>query len=299
MLYSLPNLYIGTGGGLGDVIRNYLKDDLNWGRLADIKKKNPHVDIRALFCCHNDGVVELFRHHPFISLAQNFPYEHHPWPVLERYANGYKHIREIQTSCFQYQQPTVYLSQEEHNILRTIQDLGPYIAVHAFAGDLNRIALQPINYLPVLEKIYYEFGLRSVLIGKSGDRCLTGNSIYMTELITEESYPWLTNMLNVSNPRLDIKIIESETAFIGTHSCYILPSWIYQKPSVLVAPGWLHTNLTTREDCSWATKHNMHFSRVVYTDVPYPRVPDMYTNVDVKKAQAEIFNMISVFFKKA
>jgi len=59
--------YITGGGGLGDLIRHYLKDDKRWGKLHALKEREADCFVRAILSVHNPQVEQFLRFNPHVD----------------------------------------------------------------------------------------------------------------------------------------------------------------------------------------------------------------------------------------
>lgn len=72
---SKIKIFVKGGGGLGDLIREYLGGEKYWGYLEGIKENYPDIEIKAILCIHNPQATEFLKQHPCLNKIEQYPWQ--------------------------------------------------------------------------------------------------------------------------------------------------------------------------------------------------------------------------------
>lgn len=231
--------YYAWGGGAGDIWWDYLHDRASW-RMGSLVK-DYGCRIRVYSVCHNPGIEDLFRYHPYVA-------EHvvEPWSLptpesVSRYSNpidGYLplqidgYFRSEYGMDFQLEQPEIYLSREEQAHLCALTGQRPLLVAQPFAGLSDRDGFDSKSFERMVgELLRIEPNCRIVVVGKNHER---------THKYTEEAlgfhHPAVINMIDRMGLRFAWHLIRQADGFIGCHSNLIRAAWDARKRNACVLP---------------------------------------------------------------
>ena len=231
--------YLAYGGGLGDVVWDFLRDK-NAGYIGALKREH-NADIRVYTLCHNDGVMDLFQESPYISEHINEPWRPPSAEDIQRFSqpiDGYQPLQrtEYRHAAFgpslAYEQPRLFLSKVETDRLNELCSVRPLIVLQPFAGLSDRDALD-FNSLRALvyEIVHLEPNARIVVVGKNHER----THKYSKEEVTFE-HPNLVNLIDKEGIRFGYYLVANCDAFGGAHSNLIRTAWDFRKRNVCIMP---------------------------------------------------------------
>lgn len=235
-------VFIWAGGGLGDIIQQYLsklepggfpsssKIDTEWfRRLEDFKRVNPDIPVSLVIQSPNSYVANLFKHHPYIDKVHTPEWETPYDKSFEKDVDSYEgmvHIRHVHDfNDYEPVDTAIYLSDDDRAVMVNLPE--QYIAMHPFAGNPERrvlpvtmfadIAIQLAEFMPV------------VVLGKSRQND------------EEECFPIkkhnnILNLVNRVNARVSTVIAQNAYRFIGLHSSMILAAWEGNVKSLCIIP---------------------------------------------------------------
>jgi len=266
-------IFIPTGGGLGDVIRIYFRDEEYWGYLNNVKEKFPRRTIKVLSSCHNPQVKEFFRYHPSIDEFHEFGWIINGTELIEKYKGHATHIKETvkkYKSSLRWEQPTLYLGQEDHaEIDKITEGSNGIIVMHPFALR-QAMTIEEFNHMA--NRLIDEFGYTVIYLGGTTDRFYNvnlENSPRLGNLITEEcdyERSGLRNLINKSNCRVAYRLIELCDGFIGHGSCFNVFAWLREKRNVIFSRHHERELLTTSRTYGWPIIDNLPWCRNYYND---------------------------------
>ncbi len=255
-------IFVKGGGGLGDLIREYLEGEKYWGYLEGIKEKYPGIKIKAILCIHNPQAKEFLKYHPCLDSTEQYPWQVDGTPVFFTHSDEHVFIKSVPGlfEGLKYRKPPIYLDKKEEIQVETIKNAGKYIVIHPFAGLKDRIVF-PIEGYPALIDGIIDTGYNVVVIGGSYTRINRDGQEEVNEFL-EYTRKGLYNLVGNSNARVATRLIQGASGFIGTHSCYILVASIEMIKSVLVVPEKLRVYLNSNDANAKIVRHN--FIRTIY-----------------------------------
>jgi len=253
------DVYISTGGGLGDIIQVYLSTPLHrdkgkafadgrfpssdpvtslWFRsLWDFKRKHPDKTVTVILETHNPAAQDFFANHPYIDNIVMGEW-HEPTPgddqkwKLER--DGKYCISKLYNYEFyeQEEEATIYLSSKERAVLNAIKDKGAFIAMHPFAGSVDRMPVSIDLYKSIADELQKSFNI--VVLGKSYTRYSTEEGEEFVEVFPKSN--GIISLVDIASTSLSTALVLASSGFVGTHSAMILPAWYAKVPSVCIVP---------------------------------------------------------------
>lgn len=232
--------YVCYGGGLGDVLWDFINDPNAWLIAPFVKELGAEVRIHTL--CHNDGVMDLFKHNPYISSHINEPW-HLPCPedVIKYNApiDGYEplHRSELRHKMTGGEKPAIYLNDAERIKLQRMEDKRPLIVVQPYAGlsDRDAFDIRTLRAL-VYHLVHLEPNCQIVVVGKNHDR----EHHYSKEEVGFE-HANVTDLIDKAGIRFCYHLVSKCDAFCGSHSNLIRTAWDFRKRNVCVMP---HPSMT-------------------------------------------------------
>ena len=245
--------YLSYGGGLGDVVWEYLRDKRAWwvGPLV----KDYGARIRVYTMCHNDGVDDVFRHHPFIEAHFNEPWQPPTVEIARRFSepiDGYLPLHHDQYVYGAFNgvldttttKPALYLSHEEQHQLASLVSQRPCIVLQPFAGLSDRDAFNSVTLQRLTEKLVSLCSsVRIIVVGKNHER----THKYNHESVGFE-HPNVTDMIDRLGIRLGYHLVRHCDAFCGSHSNLIRTAWDWRRRNACVMPAPMMTDALPRLD---------------------------------------------------
>lgn len=231
------NYYYACGGGCGDCTHSFMHDPICW-LIGDLVK-NHGVQLRVITCCHNDGVNDLFRFHPYIHEHISESWE---TPTVEnqaRFSNpidGYSPLHWAPSTLGVTpvrEQPFFALTDEEKIHLDELASgPGPLIVAQPFAGLSDRDAFDP----PALERLVHDLvqlqpNVRIVVVGKNHDR----GHHYSHECVGFE-HPNVIDCIDKTGIRWNWHLTSRCDAFVGAHSNLIRVAWDFRRRNAIILP---------------------------------------------------------------
>jgi len=272
-MYNIPNkIYLQTGGGLGDIVRCYLKDEPYWGVLEWIKKQKPSTDIMVVSTSHNPNTKDFFKYNPFVDRMEELGWVVDGRPLAREAARGYTSIEQIYPGMKpRYQKPEIYLGPEDLETYNRIKAAGKYVFMHPFA---YRSILPLEDFVHAIDRIIDESDLNVVVVGATHERVARPNAVYPGDpggklLVTEElnyERPRLFNLTNKSNVRVAMRLCQESYRFMGHCSCYNIVAWIEGIKSFVFSPPGERQLLTTLRSHAWPLIDNLPWCKNIYSD---------------------------------
>ena len=255
-------VFVKGGGGLGDLIREYLGGEKYWGYLEGIKERYPDIKVKAILCIHNPQAKEVLKYHPCLNEIEQYPWQLDGTPIFFSHSDGHVFIKSVHGlfSGLEYKKPEVYLKKEEEVQVETIKNAGKYMVIHPFAGLKDRIAF-PIEKYPALIDEIIDTGCNVIVIGGSYARINRDGKEEVNEVF-DYSRKGLFNLVGNTNARVATRLIQSASGFIGTHSCYILVASIEKIRSILIAPERLREYLNSDDANAKIIRND--FTKTIY-----------------------------------
>lgn len=240
----MRTLYLSSGGGLGDTIYNFfMKED--WRSIKNIKENYPQIELITIFHSHCKEAAELVTFNPFIDgiLSYKWYNKNNPnkfnWKNLIN--NNIKPVKEfIKKNKTKQENNSIFLNTHEQKIYEDLTK-EPYVVVAPFAGSSERTILSKNNkkchclpqetLLSLLDKISIEH--KVIIIGQS-------NTINEHHNNRTDQLPYINDKIidltNKTPLRVTIKLAQSATGFIGTHSSLLVAAWTKNIPSIYFYP---------------------------------------------------------------
>jgi len=215
--------YVHTCGGMGDHYLGYFNPNCKkygLGFIEQLKEEYPNSTVKLIAHPANPQGPEFFRYHPHIDEIET-----HPWVAglgncknKEKEAKGYIELEEFgkEKEWAKRKNETIYTSEEDDKFLKTILNKKPFVVLHPFASDKQRMPMQPRQFFPLVDSIIKDYGIKVIVLGGSYKR--TRNRL---DQIKEE-FPYeregLINLIGKTNSRTAAKIIHSSKVLIANHS---------------------------------------------------------------------------------
>lgn len=253
----MSNLYITGGGGAGDFIYHYFKND-DWACLPTMKHyyNDCHITFVAMF--HDPSTIELVTNNPNIDSILVYPW----YPPGHNKEKAWKGL--IRGSCFSQWRKDhnilparnhklihqVHLTDNESNMMDNIQNDGPYVVQHLFAGLPHRGAFPhpydgkykcypDYKYLESANQLA-EKGYKVYLVGRTNFsgadklRCLVTEEL----VLPPTAHPNIVNLINKVSFRFNVELVRRAKGFMGSHSSMLSAAWTASVPSVFFYPGY-------------------------------------------------------------
>ena len=237
--------YLCYGGGLGDVVWDFIRD--RNAEFLETLKNDFGYTTRIYTQCHNDGVLDLFKHNPFVHNHINEPW--HP-PTREDVMrfnspiDGFLplHRDEYRLSVIgpnmRRSAPSIYLNRHEATRLEALCDAHPLIVAQPYAGLSDRDAFDSPSLLAMVEEIVVLAPTaRIVVVGKNHER----THKYAREEVLFD-HPNVVNLIDQEGIRFCYHLVSKCDAFVGSHSNLIRTAWDFRKRNVCVMP---HPGMTS------------------------------------------------------
>lgn len=243
-----PKFYLAYGGGLGDVLFDYMRDKCAW-RIAPLVKTYGAF-IRVYTLCHNDGVDDIFRFNPFISehiaeawrlpnAEDQHKYNHPiddfmPLHRNEYYAGAYGQL--------EGEKPELHLSNQEQRQLVGLLSQRPLIVLQPYGGLSERDAFNPTTLRRLVDQlVHLEPNCRIVVVGKNHGRETRPEVVGF-------QHPNVIDMIDKLGIRLSYSLVRHADAFAGAHSNLIRVAWDWRIRNVCVLPAPFMTDRLTTLD---------------------------------------------------
>jgi len=196
-------------GGLGDYILKYLGEPGN--RLSYIMMAVPDVEFRVSAQCLAG-----------IDLVKNSPYfkHQHVYQEIKFAQNRLKNDIQWIVNLLDYPKatPFLWLDSEEEEILMGVKR--PYGVFHPFASHGARNLVAAFNTINMVQWIADVSGINMVVLGNEGFDYNSSNVVYIK-----------------GSSRLSTRLVERSSFFVGSHSSMQCAAWVYDIPSLCVAPS--------------------------------------------------------------
>lgn len=271
---TVPSRIGVTGfGGMGDIYKWYClqSNKHGWGYLQSLKEKYPNTKVMALICSTNPHAVDVLTHDPYIDIV-----EYYAWPInnkgnlllpgqlhLERVLKkrGYPVIgvQSMKNLGLKPKKCAIHLSKEDNKELeKTTKGIGPYIVVHPFASIPERQAVGLKQYNQLIDTLVQKFNCSVIVLGKSYQRSFSsqkGPTSYSKEETIHTTNPQAINLVNKTNTRVAIKIVQDAIGFVGVHSCFSCIAASEQIQTVVLSNN-KNCKIAQQTMRSWWTKNN-------------------------------------------
>jgi ADP-heptose:LPS heptosyltransferase len=219
------------GGGLGDAVMHYIRSPL-FRKLPLIKEANPDIEVHVYSQVHNNGIEDLFWHHPVVNrhvqivqLPQHKGYENFDLTLIPA---DMKPGSTLPHDNFPDAEPVFNLSSKEQDDLSKIFDTTePVIVIQPFAGLSDRDAFDQKS----LTNMAKNLPGKKVIVGSNAPRVCCERTQKC-----DTSDPSVVNLIDRVGIRFTYHLIRRCNAFIGCHSSLVLLSWHHHRPTVCVLP---------------------------------------------------------------
>ena len=270
---SNKNFYLSSGGGLGDLMDNYLGRVVEWGYLEEVKKAHPDCKIKVVLCIHNEQSRTFLEANPYIDELIWCPYRHDGTPVYEMHRGDYQDLSVLKLRRnFTYKVPEIHLTQEDKDVVDPIISDGPYVFMHPFAGETRRSWPDHYDIKTIIDALC-NLGKRVVVVGGSYERTAYLNSVIGQDLsigqmeeVLDYERDGLVNLVGKCNSRIAAYLCQKAERFIGTHSCYILVAWRTNIPALCIAPNWMTSHFQNHDNSCWGFERSFPQNSLVYYD---------------------------------
>lgn len=239
------NVFFAIGGGIGDVVWDFLHDK-NFLKLYSLVE-NHGARVRAITQCHCAGAEEIFDYHPHVHEVIAEPW--HPptpedtrrfnepdgeWIPLSRedllYRAGFQQYRMVS--------PKLYLSREEEHLVARLMSRRPCVCLQPYAGLSDRDACDPASLSRLCGSLLaMNPDVNILVLGKNHER---GHKY--AEEICDFDHPAVTNLIDKVNIRVAWHLVAHCDAFAGAHSNLIRTAWDHKRRSACIVPEPLLTN---------------------------------------------------------
>lgn len=269
-----PQIGLYGFGGMGDMFKWYCLQSAvrGWGYLQPLKERYPHVRTMALVCSSNPHAVDLFEHNPYIDEI-----EFYPWPMnkagnpllpgqlrlaqmLKKRGYPSMNIPDMQHLGLSPQECIVHLSQSDlDEVERLTKGIGSYIVLHPFASVDERQVVDIKWYNQLINKLVQEFSCDIVVLGKSYQRSFSDfqgkvSSYHKKETIQVDNLR-VFDLVDQTNVRVAINIIQNATSFIGVHSGFSCIAAAAKMPVVVLSTS-ANNKIAQKMMRNWWTQEN-------------------------------------------
>jgi len=275
----MQQVYVHSGGGFGDHLSRYFGWP-EWRTLKYIKSQDIHI--KAILYSANSSVPEFYAFNPylddiiFFNVHDNANGEYR----LKDLSNGLKHIseteeyRELMTKIEEQRivldEPEIFLSKDEEERWEEIQNTGDYICINPFAGQKERLTLDPKHTVQLIDKIIDTLHKKVVLLG--GSWTLTdrhSNLQKKDEQFIEERFEYeregLFNLVGKTSTRLSTKLSMNACGYIGNYTGPTLAAWIAKVKTICcVAPAVTAAGNAPYTVASWPVLWDLPFNKTIF-----------------------------------
>lgn len=228
------------GGGLGDVLWDFLNDRRSWWLKGLVEGYGARI--RVITQCHNSGIEDLFRNHPYIHEHIVEAWQPPSTEATQRLRNpidGYIPI--CRDDLLQAHgiypgapdKPQLYLARAEVEQLQRLLSRRPLICAQPFAGLSDRDAFDSQSFYRLVgEIVHLNPDTHIVVLGKNHDR----GCKYAREELNFE-HPNVTNLIDKTGIRFNYFLVANCDAYVGSHSNLIRTAWDFRKRNACVMPS--------------------------------------------------------------
>lgn len=218
---TAPAIFTPMAGGLGDILAYYLEGQL--GYFPALKRVGARTMVRTWSC--SDQVDDLFSYNPHVDALVTRPFHQHVgdfYQWAQRQERTFRLMSEAEQNCATWEQPAFYLNDTEYEFLQDTEAGAPYVAVHPFAGRVER-------RLDAAEIVHAAAEHMRVIV-------LGGDSRRNGEPIVErfDRFHWnVVSVVNKCSIRLQASIVKRASKFIGSVSAYNSVAAHFKVPSLI------------------------------------------------------------------
>lgn len=250
MIERGADYYLVYGGGLGDVVWDYLRCPYAAALRSITQELGARV--KVITCCHNSGVTDLFVGNPYLS-----HHEPRPWkiPSVEEsniYSNKIDGWRPLQREQLHPDIPRdpvrIYLNPDEQLALNVYQaNESPLVVMQPFAGLSNRDAFTPHTLRAFIEGVLAE--VPDALFLVLGNNDPNGHESRREELGFE--HPRLVNLIDETGIRFNYHLTSIADVFVGSFSNLVRSAWDFRRRTIVVLDEALRHNGIPRTDARY------------------------------------------------
>ena len=237
---NLKQLYLHDGGGLGDIIKHYIRGQQGWGYLKPLKEQYPDIEIKVILTCINPQIEEFIKYNPYIDKIESYLWTHPARSgvrqCIEKHKGDYASLLKAKKllETIQPAVPEIYLNADDQKVIDSIISQGKFIFIHPFSGEIWRMVLPIGQYPTLIDRLIDETGYNVVVVGGSYKKNLVKNTVM------KESFGYqragLFNLVGHTNARVATRLAQMAQGFVGTWSCYIIPGWQRPSRTVIMLP---------------------------------------------------------------
>lgn len=224
-------IYTVTAGGLGDTIYNYLSPNFDTSYFASIKKYDHSCLTKVYVWSSNSQSAELLLHDPNIDHVEFHAFNSNWYEITLSLSSGYRTLT-AEEKNYLINPPVIHLDQEESSIAKQIENNGPFVVIHPFAGTGEKSwsgNIDILNVINILKKCHFQI----VLVGGSSIR--HGENRFIEESISLEDEQ-VHNLINKYSSRLHAYLSNHANIFIGSVSAYSVAAAAGGVKSLLFGP---------------------------------------------------------------
>lgn len=214
-------IFTPMAGGLGDILAYYLEGQL--GYFPALKRVGAQTMVRTWSC--SDQVVDLFSYNPYVGVVIDRPFQQHVGDFFQwaqHQERVFRLMSEAEQNCAPWEQPVFYLNSEERDRLTDIEAGAPYVAVHPFAGQVDR----RIDGAEIVRAAQEH--TRVIMLGGNSHR----NDRPIIERF-DRFHPNVVSLVNKYSVRLQAAVVERASKFIGSVSAYNSVAAHFKVPSLI------------------------------------------------------------------
>lgn len=243
----MSDYYIHLAGGLGDHLLAYFTGRQirrgvcgGFGFLSQLKEEQPEARVQLIMHPVQQAASDFFRYHPLIASHTMLPWRNpcHVCPNEKTESHNDSIKLDVYGAVQRWQRKpdsTVYMSKIDHDAVRKVVDRGPFVVIHPFAGQKNRMPIPIKQYPEIIRNIANDFNCNIVVVGATHDRTAT-----KTQGI-EEKFKYagdnIINLVNQTNIRVATRLMQLSIAAITTHSAMFCVAASGDIPIVVTARG--------------------------------------------------------------
>lgn len=232
--------YLSYGGGLGDVVWEYLRDKRAWW--VEPLVRDYGARIRVYTMCHNDGVDDVFRSHPFITEHFNEPWQPPTVEIARKFSepiDGYlplhqdRYVLGAFGGTLTLAKPALYLSAAEQRGLAGLLSQRPCVVLQPFAGLSDRDAFNGETLRRLVDRLVELCPtVRIIVTGKNHERTHKYNREEVGFV-----HPNVMNLIDRLGIRMAYHLVRQCDAFCGSHSNLIRVAWDWRRRNACVMPA--------------------------------------------------------------
>jgi len=224
--------YAHAMGGLGDYFVQYFgrhpfQSDLAY--LKAIKLCDPECYIKLI--SHTslpNQILDFFEFNPWIDEIQILPWRNPnvrkrgPCPHEQQEAGKQYFKLSTQAKAIglkRIKQLEIFTCSKDDRQLEAIVKQGPFILLHPFSTDPNRIALTSLQYRKLIQKAIDKFNCNIIIVGKSHIKNHNNKKLVRQEEVVF-NHPKVINLINKTNIRVSAKLAFLAEVTIANVSMY-------------------------------------------------------------------------------